>query len=275
MTDPKAALTSAQIQWTSAFVGIDLDGGTPAGELGGTAAIGDGEAGGAPGAGKQGGARSDKELHDLARWPGEAHKAWKRLPDLQRAAVVVTMTKLYGDAFAKAFLGFTRSGARLDQHHYGTGTFPEGTPKWFADHGYGIAQQDSLQVWWVHPSGHVITKAREEHIRNCNDEHAEELLRLAIDGARDDIYAAEKRKKEYMELDAKIRDTDTMSDEYYKLSEESGRLLAEGRSKVAEALEDLSTSRSSLTDLCTNLGTLDDLSAALKDLKGWFAYADL
>src|SRR4051794_38969643 len=55
--------------------------------------------------------RNDAELKELAKWPGEAHKAWKNLSGTERMAVTVHMANRYGKDFVKQFLKFTESGA--------------------------------------------------------------------------------------------------------------------------------------------------------------------
>jgi hypothetical protein len=95
------------------------------------------------------------ELRELARWPGDAHRAWKKLTTMDRVAVLEGMGKLYGKAFADSFLKFTKGGQKLEQHHYVTAQAHQ-TPQWFENLGYKLAQSSTYQQWWVHPNGHLV-----------------------------------------------------------------------------------------------------------------------
>jgi hypothetical protein len=99
--------------------------------------------------------RNDAELKQLAQWPGDAHRVWKSLTGTEQVALQAHMANRYGVDFAKKFVEFTKSGARDDWSTFG-GPFPEYTPDWFEKRGYKLAQKDSVNQWWVHPSGHVM-----------------------------------------------------------------------------------------------------------------------
>ena len=100
-------------------------------------------------------ALSESEMREMARWPGEAHRVWKRLTLDEQTAVTLQMAAEHGEVFARKFLEYTRSGARSDWSTLG-GPFPEYTLDWFKAHGYELAQKDAVNQWWVHPSGHVM-----------------------------------------------------------------------------------------------------------------------
>jgi hypothetical protein len=99
--------------------------------------------------------RNDAELAELAKWPGDAHRVWNTMTGTEQVALQSHMANRYGVDFAKKFVEFTKSGARDDWSTFG-GPFPEYTPDWFEKRGYKLAQKDSFNQWWVHPSGHVM-----------------------------------------------------------------------------------------------------------------------
>ena len=99
--------------------------------------------------------RTQAQLTELARWPAQGHKAWKKLTTLDRIGLITAMEKMYGKPFAKAFEQFTKGGTKLEQHHYVTALAYQ-TPQWFDGKGYKLAQRSTYQQWWVHPNGHLI-----------------------------------------------------------------------------------------------------------------------
>lgn len=99
--------------------------------------------------------RNDAELRELAMWPGNAHRIWKRLSGSERMALTVHMANRYGQPFAKQFLGFTKGGAKDEWATFG-GPFPEYKPEWFRSRGYVLIQKDSANQWWGHANGHVM-----------------------------------------------------------------------------------------------------------------------
>ena len=125
------------------------------------------------------------ELRDLARWPGEAHRAWKKLTTLDRVGVLEAMGKLYGKSFADSFLQFTKGGQKLEAHHYVTAQAHQ-TPQWFESKGYKLAQSSTYQQWWVHPNGHLIYLVLEstpEELKRALDRLLKSIAKAEADDA--------------------------------------------------------------------------------------------
>ena len=99
--------------------------------------------------------RNDAELRELAKWPGQAHRVWKRLDSSERMALTVHMANRYGQRFAKDFVGFTGGGAKDLWSTFG-GPFPEIKPEKLQRDGYVLIQKDSANQWWGHANGHVM-----------------------------------------------------------------------------------------------------------------------
>jgi hypothetical protein len=99
----------------------------------------------------------DAWVRELAKRPQDAHAAWKRLQTMQRLAVATEMAKRYGETFAQRFLWYTQHPAEIVNRAYGPG-FPELTPDYFHSRGYALWQRDSLNEFWVHPSGKEVQK---------------------------------------------------------------------------------------------------------------------
>jgi hypothetical protein len=105
------------------------------------------------------------DTKELARWPAEAHGAWKKLDMAGRSAVLVQMAALYGVDFARSFADFAKKGnTRLESADF-VPALPTQTPEAMKKRGYRLAQKggtaDTGQEWWVHPSGHQIYLQRE------------------------------------------------------------------------------------------------------------------
>ncbi len=105
--------------------------------------------------------RREQELEELARDPGEAHRAWKKLSEVERFAVVAKMEVRYGGPFARQFLDEVKKGKpQREKHHYARGLGPK--PSELIKKGYrrGWTQHiaaDMALEWWVHPSGRYVT----------------------------------------------------------------------------------------------------------------------
>lgn len=106
--------------------------------------------------------KREKRLRNLAKWPYEAHRAWKNLSAQDRVLVVWQMAADHGEVFAKEFLRL--AGRRMSKdtvsHYFGRETGP--TPGRLTAWGYRIAQQDSIHQWWVHPTGGEITRNKSD-----------------------------------------------------------------------------------------------------------------
>lgn len=140
----------------------------------------------APAAKKAPKARTAKELREMARWPGEAHRAWKGLGSADRKTVLEAMGKAYGTAFAQSFEKATTGSKRLVAHGYVT-SLPHQTPTWFANNGYKLADRATYQQWWVHPDGHEIYLVLESTPKELKD--ALEAVQRALGKAEVDYSA--------------------------------------------------------------------------------------
>jgi len=106
----------------------------------------------------------EKWLGELARDPGEAHKAWKNLGPKDRAAVLQQMEGNYGKDFARQFRDLANSGkGKPGLTTYGTSpssNFPMTTAAQLTAQGYKKAYTKSttgLELeFWVHPSGKTV-----------------------------------------------------------------------------------------------------------------------
>jgi hypothetical protein len=97
-------------------------------------------------------------LRELAKWPDDAHAAWKKLDKVHRNLVVLQMAANYGSEFAKQFLASVgkRSSRDMVEHYYGPDVGP--TPASLKGRGYKLAQKDRLHEWWVHPTGERVMR---------------------------------------------------------------------------------------------------------------------
>jgi hypothetical protein len=107
-------------------------------------------------------------LRAIARWPADAHRAWKNLSTPERVGLLEAMARLYGSAFSEAFLAATKGSTRLTAQHFVTALAHQ-TPQWFASRGYQLAQRSSYQEWWVHPDGHLIYLVLESTPKELKD----------------------------------------------------------------------------------------------------------
>jgi hypothetical protein len=97
---------------------------------------------------------------ELAKWPAQAHRAWKRLDHVRQTAVAVQMASIYGQAFARDFVAAAKSGkTRLEAAHFITALAHQ-TRQAMEAAGYKLAQSasngDLGQEWWVKPDGHEV-----------------------------------------------------------------------------------------------------------------------
>ena len=103
-------------------------------------------------------ARRVARLERLAKWPGEAHSAWRMLSSFDRTLVLWQMAANYGDAFASRFLEEAKKKRKSPamSYYFGRGTGPE--IKEIRARGSRLAQKDSVHEWWVHPSGSTLIR---------------------------------------------------------------------------------------------------------------------
>lgn len=103
-------------------------------------------------------ARKAAQIEELARWPGEAHSAWRRLKADDRTLVLWQMAATYGDAFADQFLEEVKKKSKSPavNHYFGRGMGPR--PGRLRASGFRLAQRSSTHEWWVHPSGSTLVR---------------------------------------------------------------------------------------------------------------------
>jgi len=132
-------------------------------QLGGGGQKSAGPASGAKYAGPPKSHQREQWLGELARFPGEAHQAWKKLSSADRSAVLAKMEKRYGKAFAQQFREAAEKGkSQVDLSTYSTSPaskFPTMTAKQLEALGYRKAGDEvtgtsglDIEVW-VNPSG--------------------------------------------------------------------------------------------------------------------------
>jgi hypothetical protein len=206
------------------------------------------------------------------------------------------MKKMYGEAFAKSFLEFTKAGSRQDGAYYGP-HFPEHTPQWFAERGFKLAQRDSVLDWWVHPSGYSITADRDTspwrpgtdkptnvpppvdppppveppvQPPRCADGDAAELLRMTRESLKEDLSENTDREAEATAAKEKMDRMNVTSPEFKKAYEAYGEMLDQGKLRVAQQLEALDAARYALKDMCADTGDLDRAETELLEHQTWF-----
>ena len=106
--------------------------------------------------------RREQGLEELARDPGEAHQAWKKLGEMERIAVAERMRRRYGGPFAQQFLDEVKKGKpQIQTQNYQPGLGPK--PDELIASGYRrgwiVLGHAAAEVeWWVHPSGRRIQR---------------------------------------------------------------------------------------------------------------------
>jgi len=258
-----AAFTEAQLTWIAAALGLDLrEGAEPAQqESGGELKQGPGEGGGVP----------DSKLADLARWPEQAHTAWKKLTGQQKVAVLFAMASRYGEQFAKQFETFNKSGARNDGIDYGPG-FPEHTKEWFEKRGYKLAMKDSVHEWWVHPNGHEIMAAidRPPEEPPAEEEDPAELLRMTLETIRQDIEENKTRQDEATAKKNEIGALDVTSDQFAEGYAKHVKMLDGGKKRVEEQLKDIDDAIESLKQMRADLTKVEQGRSEVQEQQNWF-----
>ena len=105
----------------------------------------------------------EQRLSELARDPGAAHQAWRKLGTLDRIAVAERMRQRYGAAFSQQFLAVAENGKpQIETIYYQPGTGP--TPDQLTAKGYQLAGKEitgnagiDIDVW-VHPTGKTVRR---------------------------------------------------------------------------------------------------------------------
>ncbi|HYR10131.1 MAG TPA: DUF4157 domain-containing protein [Longimicrobium sp.] len=101
--------------------------------------------------------RRDDRLRRLARWPGEALAAWRRLSEGERTVLVMYMAGTYDSEFARQFLAVAsdpRQRQRAPTYH--ATNLPVGTPAQLRARGWRMAAAGPGQEHWVRPNGDVL-----------------------------------------------------------------------------------------------------------------------
>jgi hypothetical protein len=107
--------------------------------------------------------RREQQLEELARDPGAAHQAWKKLSPAEQIAVVERMRRRYGQSFAQQFLDEVKKGKpQVVLYYYPPESGPK--PDQLIASGYRFAEMEitgtgaiDVEVW-VHPSGKKIRR---------------------------------------------------------------------------------------------------------------------
>ena len=140
----------------------------------------------------------DVFLRRLARWPMEAHEAWKKLSGAEQMIVLLYMGERYGQTFSSEFLRYTKAGSRFEAKHYSSRAellkgFGERArkvveflaPKNLRARGYRLATIDALNEWWLHSSGAQITVALDKGESPEIEERAQAPSETVIEGTED------------------------------------------------------------------------------------------
>ena len=112
--------------------------------------------------------KHEQKLDELARLPGDAHAAWKKLSAADRNTVLKKMEANYGKAFKDQFLEAANKGkAQVETSTYSNSPkskFPMITDEQLKARGYKKAgsERTGNAAWdvevWVHPSGKTIRR---------------------------------------------------------------------------------------------------------------------
>ena len=107
--------------------------------------------------------KHEQWLGELAKFPGEAHQAWKKLSSADRSAVLAKMETRYGKTFAQQFKEAADKGkSQVETATYSTSPsykLPTMTAKELEAKGYRKAGDEATGTGtydaevWVHPSG--------------------------------------------------------------------------------------------------------------------------
>jgi hypothetical protein len=232
---------------------------------------------------------SEALLKELAMWPQQAHTYWKRLSDGEKIAVRMMMGERYGQAFGDAFVKFTKAGAKLESHHYGPG-FPEHTPEWFKERGFQLAQRDTLNDWWVHPSGYDVTADRgipwgktgaqtsPKHTppANTSSDDPTEMLALSLDAIRGHIEEGKQRQEDLVRQKEAMDRMNITSDAFKTAYDAYADGLNEGKNRVKEQLDSIDDMETSVKEMGGDVSAIEAAREDLQEISIWFdANADL
>lgn len=238
---------------------------------------------------------SAPSITELAQWPSQAHRAWKRLDHVRQSAVAVQMASRYGQAFAKDFVAAAKSGkTKLEGAHFVTALASQ-TADAMKAAGYKLAQHasngDRAQEWWVRPDGfevfllRVVTpgttppsttgpgvappttqqppaKPPVEPPGTCNKESLEQID-MALEWAADALAEAVQAHKEIEAEKARMQKLNVTSKEFEQAYDAMTERLKDHIAHLQSVIADVSTAKDALENSGCDLSKLDP---ALDDL---------
>jgi hypothetical protein len=221
-------------------------------------------------------------LKELAMWPEQAHTHWKRLSDGEKIMVRMMMGERYGQAFGDAFVKFTKSGAKLESHHYGPG-FPEHTPEWFKERGFRLAQRDTLNDWWVHPSGYNVTADRgipwgktrvpaspkPTPQADTSFDNPKEMLALSLDAIRGDIEEGKQRQEDLVRQKEAMDRMNFTSDAFKTAYDAYVDGLNEGKNRIKEQLDSIDDMETSVKEMGGDVSAIEVAREDLQEISIW------
>jgi len=218
--------------------------------------------------------KRDPDIESLAADPAEAHKVWKHLTTMRKAAVLGRMILRYGSDFAQSFLAYAQKGT--ERLGIQVSNLDYRTPEWFLERGYRLqmrsqgATLDTTWELWVHPSGYeiqqIVSQEREiPVVEDCSD------LRRATLEILDDTLETEKSSQEGLERDKEDLDKnkDRYSSEYCTRYNAYVAALKEMDGRVKTARDDIETMRKQLEEMHCTTGEIDGKLGELDDLSNW------
>lgn len=216
--------------------------------------------------------KRDAWLKELAADPDLAHRVWKRLTTLERGAVVVQMTKRYGDDFAKSFLQFTEHPSKSG---YAISNSPEHTPEWFQARGYRLMQTSlgagvgQTMEYWVHPSGYeiwqIVDKKRDVPPTVDCKELTDVTLAILYDSISTETTEQRNLEGEKDQLEKMDKTTDDYCTRYAKYKQS----LRAMKTRIDTSLEDINTLRQQLVEMNCPVDVMDAELPGLTDLQIW------
>ena len=158
--------------------------------------------------------KDEQKLEELARFPGEAHQAWKKLSSADHSAVQAKMEKRYGKAFAQQFREAADKGksdvvlntfSTSPSSHFQTITAKQLEALGYRKAGDEVTGTGGLDVEvWVHPSGKTARLITSEPVSGnqtapATDSSADKTPATAkpeIDGPEDPLAEQQEKAEE-------------------------------------------------------------------------------
>lgn len=228
------------------------------------------------------GRKSDAWLAGLAQRPQEAHQAWKGLTSLQKVAVVVQMTKRYGDSFAKSFLQYAEHPVKTVDQAYVPGS-AEQTPGWFQARGYQLWKRSSVNEFWVHPSGKEIMNVLGQP-RNVLTPISSHPVAPALEDSsaladttssilRDTLAAETAVRQDLEDRKRRLEKANKTTDDYVEQYEQYTHSLEAMKARLEAAVEDIDILRQQLEG--TNSRTVSTIDGQIRELLDLQIWADI